>query len=106
MMIPDGLDHESMKHTLCEGTTSEALLKILSPTVARVVIQKKEESLRNLMEKYNKTSYASSIRSSFDVGDPSERLSYKTQNMYYDPNRRASIPSGHSTAKSDLRRYQ
>jgi hypothetical protein len=65
----DDLDHESMKHKLCEGTTSEAVLKILSPTVARTVTQKKEESLRSLMEKYNKTSYASSIRSSFDVGD-------------------------------------
>jgi hypothetical protein len=58
MMGVDDLDHESMKHKLCEGTTSEAVLKILSPTVARTVTQKKEES-----------SYASSIRSSFDVGD-------------------------------------
>jgi hypothetical protein len=94
-----------MKHKLCEGTTSEAVLKILSPTVARIVIQKKEESLRNLMEKYNKTTHAHSIRSSFDVGDPSEQLSYRMQNICDDLNRRASITSEQFTTRSDLRRY-
>lgn len=77
-MVED-INCENMKDRLCEGTTSEAVLKILSPSVARIVLRKKEESVKNLIDNIqSKTSLVSSIRSiNNGSAEPSDRMSTK-----------------------------
>jgi hypothetical protein len=63
------VDQELVKNHLCDGTTSEAVLKLLSPLLANNLKQKKEQSLKTIMEKYSTVSSTNlSMKSCYDAG--------------------------------------